>query len=412
MINIVKIKLGVPMKNIFYLFLVFLTATIFWGCSPKSWEFAQNEYSRGNIYEAVKWSASTLREKPNYKDAVVFLSNVLPTTYNDLYQKAKSSEARNNWDDAVGWYRQLKAISDIAQSIPPQTDEDTKAVVKFETKDVSSELDNAINKAAEFHYNAAVNFENSSKSKDAAKEYTKALEYIPNYKDASERYEKMRTAAIKRVAIMTFENKSGKEHFGAIGENISDQSISAAMSDSKNMEFLEFVTRDRLNELMGEKQLGEVGQLDEKTASNAGKVLGIHSFVFGKVNTVSINTPPETKTDVQQKATLYDSKSKKNYDVSAMVTVTTRKASATVKCTYQIIDVSKGTIVKSGTVDGTEDVVVKFGRFRGQEAALNNEYRNLCSKEEEYPPSEDVLVTKAIEKLSKKLATEVAGYFR
>jgi tetratricopeptide (TPR) repeat protein len=400
------------MKNIFYLFVVLLSVTIFYGCTPKAWELAQSEYSRGNIYEAVKWSASTLREKPNYKDAIVFLSDVLPTTFNNLYQKAKSSEARNDWDNAVDIYRQITKISDVAKSILPQTDEDTKAVVKFETKDVSSELENAINKAAELHYNAGVNFENSSRSKDAAKEYTKALEFIPNYKDASERYEKMRTAAIKRVAIMTFENKSGKEQFGAIGENISDQSISSAMSDNKNMEFLEFVTRDRLNELMSEKQLGQIGQLDEKTASNAGKVLGIHSFVFGKVNSIAINTPPETKSDVQQNATLYDSKTKQNYNVSAMVTVTTRKASATIKCTYQIIDVTKGTIVKSGTVEGIEEVIIKFGRFRGQESALNNEYRNLCSQEEGYPPSEDVLVTNAIEKLSQKLATEVAGYFR
>jgi tetratricopeptide (TPR) repeat protein len=400
------------MKNIFLLFCCAFFIILLWGCTPKGWEYAQKEYAQGNNYEAVKWTASTLREKPNYKDAVVFLSNVLPTIYNDLHQKAKASESRNDWDNAVAWYRQLKSISDIVQSIPPQTDEDTKAVVKFETKDVSSELDNAINKAAELHYNAGVNLENSSRSKEAAKEYTKALEYIPNYKDASERYEKMRTAAIKRVAIMPFENKSGKEQFGAIGENLSDQSISAAMSDSKNMEFLEFVTRDRLYELMSEKQLDDFGQLDEKTASNAGKVLGIHSFVFGKVNTIAINTPPETKTDVQQTATLYDSKTKQNYNVSATVTVTTRKSSATLKCTYQIIDVSKGTIVKSGTVDWTEEAIIKFGRFRGQESALNYEYRNLCSKEEEHPPSEDILVTNAIEKLSRKLATEVAGYFR
>lgn len=400
------------MKNVFYLFIAFLVVAIFYGCSPKTWEFAQREYANGNIYEAVKWSASTLKEKPNYKDAIVFLSSVLPTTYNDLYPKAKSSESRSDWDNAVGIYRQITRISDVVKTIPPQTDEDTKAIVKFETKDVSSELENAINKAAEKHYNAGINLENSSRSKDAAKEYTKALEYIPNYKDASERYERMRTAAIKRVAIMTFENKSGKEQFGAIGENISDQSISSAMSDSKNMEFLEFVTRDRLNELMAEKQLGQVGQLDEKTASNAGKVLGIHSFIFGKVNNVSINTPPETKASFNQNKTLYDYKTKQNYNVSAIAYITTRKASATVKCTYQIIDVSKGTIVKSGTVDGTEEVVIKFGKFTGQQAALDNENLNLCSKDEEYPPSEDVLVTKAIEKLSQKLATEVASYFR
>lgn len=400
------------MKKFSYLFVVLLLISLFVGCTPKEWEYAQKEYSQGNIYEAVKWSAKTLREKPNYKDAIVFLSDVLPSTYNNLYQEAKSAEAQKNWDKAVYIYRQITKISDVAKSILPQKDEDTNTIVKFETKDVSSELGNAINKAAESHYNAGVNFENSSRPKDAAKEYTKALEFIPNYKDASERYEKMRIAAIKRVAIMPFENKSGKGQFGAIGENISDQTISYAMNNKRNMEFLEFVTRDRINELMTEKQLGNLGQLDKKTASKAGKVLGINFFVFGIVNTIAINTPPETKSEVKQEATLYNYKTKQNYNVAAMVTVTTRKASATIICTYQIIDVSKGTIVKSGTVEGTEKVIIKFGRFRGQEAALNYEYRNLSSKEDEYPPSEDILVTKATEKLSQKLATEIAGYFR
>jgi len=400
------------MKNVFSLFIILFTIVLFWGCTPKAWEYSQVEYSKGNIYEAVKWSASTLKENPNYKEAIVFLSDVLPSTYNDLYQEAKSSEAKNDWDNAVEIYRQITKISDVAKSILPQTDEDTEAIVKFETKDVSSELENAINKAAELHYKAGINFENSSRSKDAAKEYTKALEYISNYKDAADRYEKMRTAAIKRVAIMPFENKTGKVQFGEIGENITDQAISSAMSDIKNMEFLEFVTRDRLNELLSEKQLGQTGQLDEQTASNAGKVLGLHSFVFGKINTIAINTPPEIITQVEQNKQLWDSKTKQNYTVSARVTVTTRKATATIKCSYQIIDVTKGTIVKSGTVEGTEEFVIKYGRFKGEQSALDNYYLGLCSTEEEYPPSEDVLVTNAMEKLAKKLAKEIAGYFR
>ena len=400
------------MKNSFYLFVVLFLVSLLGGCSPKSWESAQKEYSKGNIYEAVRLSARTLKEKPNFTEAIVFLSDVLPSTYNDLYQKAKSSEAKNDWDNAVDMYRQITEISDVAKSILPQTNEDTGETVKFETKDVSSELENAINKAAELHYNAGLNFEDLSKSKDAAKEYTKALEYIPNYKDAKERYEKMRTAAIKRVAVMMFENKSGKEQFGAIGENISDLIISYAMSNRKNMEFLEFVTRDRLNELMAEKQLGDLGQLDEKTASDAGVVLGIHSFVFGKVNSIIINTPPETTTDVNQKKTFRNPDTGNKYDVTALVTVTTRKSSAKVKCTYQIIDVTKGTIMKSGTVVGTEEVVIKFGRYRGDENALDNEYLALCSKDEDYPPSEDVLVSRAIDKTAKNLANELAGYFR
>lgn len=382
------------------------------GCAPKMWEYAQKEYAAGNMFYAIKYSAETLHEKPNYKDAITMLKNTIPMMYGSLLEKAKDYESHEDWDSAVDTYKQIKSISDIAESIPPQTDEDSKEVIKFNTKNVSNELENAINHAAEKHYKMALNYENGYRSKDAAKEYSRAMDYVVNYKDSAERYDKMRTAAIKRIAVVPFENKSGKQEYGDVGENISDQAIGYAMEDSKSVEFIEFVTRDRLNELMNEKQLSQSGIVDEKTASKAGKVLGIYAFVFGKVNSIVINTPPQTQAEYDQSKRLHDYNTKKDYDVYARVIVTTRKASANVKCTFQIIDVSKGIIVKSGTITGMKDFIVQFGKYRGQEAALDNYYRNLCSKQEEYPPSNDVLVAGALEDAAKKLSDEVTGFFR
>ena len=382
------------------------------GCAPKMWEYAQKEYAAGNMFYAIKYSVETLREKPNYKDAVVLLKNILPITYNSLQEKVDNYKATEDWDNVVDTYKQIQSISEIVETIPPQTDEDTKEVTKFDSKNVSQELENAINHAAEKHYKTALGYERTSNSKEAAKEYRRAMDYVSNYKDSAERYERMRTAAIKRIAVMPFENKSGKQEYGDVGENISDQAIGYAMEDSRNVEFLEFVTRDRLNELMNEKKLDQSGIVDEKTASRAGKVLGVYAFVFGKVNSIVINTPPETKAEYNQSRRLHDYSTKKDYDVYARVFVTTRKASANVKCTYQIIDVSKGTIVKSGTVSGVKDFMVQFGVFQGQEAALDNYYRNLCSKQEEYPPSNDVLVSSAIEDAAKKLSDEITGFFK
>lgn len=398
-------------KNTYILIVILLVSIIWYGCAPKSWNYAQQEATSGNNVAAIYHIASTLKEEPNYSDAIKLLQEILPVTFRDIYDKAQSSQNLNDWDSAVQYYLKIEEINNIIGSIAHQKDEETGKFITFERMDISKNLADAKEKAAELHYQNGQKFEQTSKFKEAAKEYSKALEFSPGYKDASERYDVNRSGAVQRVAIMNFENKSGKGQFGDLGDNVSAQSISFAMSSSKNMEFLEFVTRDRLSELMAEKELGDIGQLDDKTASNAGKVLGIHSFVFGKIISVITNTPPEIITKVQQNGQVYNPKTQKNVPVSALVTVKTRKASATVKCTYQIINVAKGTIVKSGTIEGIENQEIKFGGYTGDEAALDSYHRLLCSTDESYPPSEDELVSKAIEVLSAKLAKELVTHF-
>ena len=56
--------------------------------------------------------------------------------------------------------------------------------------------------------------------KRAAKEFKVVEEFVPGYKDVQIRYEQSRNAGVKRMAIPTFEDKSGKARaYGALDGN-------------------------------------------------------------------------------------------------------------------------------------------------------------------------------------------------
>lgn len=82
---------------------------------------------------------------------------------------------------------------------------------------------------------------------------------------------------IKRVAVIPFDTK-GYRGF--------DQNCDIAMADLYSVELLktgyyEVVERSRLEKIVNELGIQMSGLVDEKTASKAGKLLGVNGLVFG-----------------------------------------------------------------------------------------------------------------------------------
>ncbi len=389
-----------------------LSLLIVAGCGPASWSHAERAYRAGDMVAAVRYAVQTLREEPGYADAVDFLARELPRTYEDYSSRAQRAERAGDWDEAYRLYSEILAMSDEVRSLPPQVHEDTKQTVTFATKDVEREHQNARKNAADKHYKAGISYEGQGMAKDAAKEFSRTLDYIDPYEDAAQRYEKNRQAAVKRIAVMPFDNLSGKDYYGAIGTVVADRLISDAMSDPANMEFLEFVTREKITELIRELKFEQGAYVDPTTAAQIGKLLGIHSFVFGKITSISTDYPPDMVATYEEKDEISQGKDKPKRTVRATVTAITRRATARFDCSYQIVDVTRGTIVKSGNVPRREIVEIKFGRYKGDKEALSHASRELCGRREAYPPPDDELVNQAAMSAARELAHEVAGFFR
>ncbi len=156
-------------------------------------------------------------------------------------------------------------------------DKRTKRPIKFKLGSYDEKLRKAKTKAAEAHYQEGLRLsklEGIDIQKEAAKEFAAAERYAPGYKDAGSLYQTTRQAGIKRMAIIPFEDRSGKkEAYGGVSENIADEAISEIMNDPSAIEFLEIITRDQLERIMQEQSLGLTGVIDDRTAVQLGKVL-------------------------------------------------------------------------------------------------------------------------------------------
>lgn len=382
------------------------------GCSSGSWGLSERAYQSGDMVGAVKFAVQTLREDPGHAEALDFLSRELPGIYDNHYARAQRAEGANDWDQAFMLYEDILAMSDAVAGLPPQRHEDTDQLVTLPTRDVEREFRNARGHAAEKHYQAGLSFEEQGMAKDAAKEFSRSLDYIADYKEARRRYERNRQAAVMRIAVMPFDNLSGKDWYGAIGTVVADRIISEAMENPKNMEFLEFVTREKIGELINELKFEQSEFVDPATAARIGKLLGIHAFVFGKITSVVTDYPPDVVATYKDEDEVSQGKDKPKRKVSATVTSITRRATAKLNTSYQIIDVERGTIVKSGNVPRLEIVEIVFGKYRGDKEALSYRSRQLCAVPEAYPPPDDELVNRAAEQAARDLAREIAGYFR
>lgn len=392
--------------------IIALAVLVLSGCGPASWNQARKSYERGDVVQSIEYSVQTLRQKPDHEEALDFLVDVLPKTYDDFYQKAKRAEGIEDWDAVAESYGTITKVSDMVRGLPRLTHPKTGLQVDLPTKNVDEELTAARKHAAEKSYTSGASLESAGRHKEAALAYSKALSYVPSYKDAAERYDRARAKAMERVVILSFENRTGAWQYAGVGDLIADGTASRVTANPGELEFVEFLTRQRLDQLIADKGLRGIRTVDQGNATEVGKSLGIQYFVFGQITSVVVTTPPETRSLINEESEVSGGKDRPNRRVHATVTVIKRQSTADLVCTYQVVDARRGTIVKSGSIPASISATVEFGRFKGDREALSYASRELCKREEAVPPPPDELVRQAAEKGSEDIAGELCGYFR
>lgn len=395
-----------------HVFSVITVGILLSACSPAPWRMAERAYNAGDMVSAVQYAVQTLRENPGYADALDFLTRELPVAYETFTTRAQRAERAGDWDAAFALYEDITVMSDAVSSLPLQRHEDTGQIVPLPTRGVDDELRNARLQAAEQHYATGLRMEEQGMAKDAAREFSLSLDYLPDYKDARQKYEINRKTAVMRIAVMPFDNLSGKEWYGAIGTIVADRIISAAMERPENMEFMEFVTREKIDDLIRELKFEQTEFVDAAGAARIGKLLDIHAFVFGKITSIVTDYPPDVVETYNEEKEISQGRDKPKKKVSATVTTVTRRAIGKLTSSYQIVDVERGTIVKSGTVPRAETVEIRFSRYRGDEQALSYRSRQLCSIPEAHLPPDDEMVSRVAEAAARDLARDIAAFFR
>lgn len=392
---------------------------------------ARQHWVQGNYDSAVFDCAKALKLKPDYEKAQVLIQDAFKAAVNAHQSKLaelQPSTAKFKWGDIVSEYEGLTKINKAIKELPTLRVKKTNAEITFEVTDISKELAEAKTNAAEAHYQEGLSLsqeEGVDIQKQAAKEYKAAMRYIPEYKDAAGLYEVARRKGIKRIAVIPFEDKTGKAgKYGDMSGMIVDDIVSDVMNDASAMEFLEIISRDQLEAVMLEQNLGLTGILDDNTAMAIGKVLGVHELLTGKISQI-VYTPVNTVTkNVRQEGTIrveagtYKDKKGKtrtkyvDKDVYADVRVYTRTTKAKITGSYRIIEVKTAKLKKSESFTGNANWEHAWATFRGDERALDRATSRLVSASEEPAPVETEMINRAGKSLSQSLSRTLKEYAR
>jgi len=157
-------------KACLYLILISIALT---GCSAskKALKEAKKLADAGLYVEAAEQDLKALKEKPDFKEALVHLREVGPKAYYELIKRAGTHEAAENWDLAVKEYEHL---DHLLRNF-------SRYGVVFETVNIKERLSRAKKRAAAYHYANAETFFKNRRWQNAAFAYLKAHEHIDNY---------------------------------------------------------------------------------------------------------------------------------------------------------------------------------------------------------------------------------------
>jgi tetratricopeptide (TPR) repeat protein len=460
----------------FLLALAGIFAVIVTGCATFSdygrlEKSARENYQRGNYDQAMFSVVRSLQIKPDYKDSQALVQDTFPRAIEKhlvSIEEAKNGNAKFRWDRVVSEYDALIKVNQAARSLPVLIDEESKVAITFNVQDYTLGLSEAKTNAAEEHYQegrrlfgkagimirdqASKEFSSAngfvpqykdastlaaegyyqeglllSKNdtvdiqKQAAKAFTAAQQFVPGYKDAAVLYDRARKAGVKRIAIIPFEDKSGKgSRYGAVADAIVDGIVSEVMNDSSATEFLEIISRDQLDRVMQEQRLGTTGLIDQNTAVQLGKLLGVHEIVTGKITQIAVSPEQTTTRNAREKVTVIcnrtyerDGKTKcLDDDVFANATIYDRKAGVTIAGTYSVIDVKTAALKQSKTLDGKYAFSTRWATFSGDERALSADTKRLASVSEEHAPVVEEMVNSAMKDLTYQLSKTFKDYAR
>lgn len=451
------------MNRLFTSFCLFtiLSTGILSAQNPRQLErSAQAHYQRKEYLDAIKDLVHALKIKPRHKDSQEAIVWMFPKSIEACKDLLKKSEETCVFIDSgteslrekeekkleekrkmINIYKYINALNAEVKSLPPIELRKENRMLEFDIEDqglnimkVTREIEQMKETIAEEYYNEGLLLmaeDTPGKQKAAAKKFAKAQEYIPKYKDAAELYEQARKAAVQRVAVVPFENKSGKGHLGAVEETLADM-LTASLVAS---EFVDVISRAELEQVLAEQKLELSGVIDDNTAVEVGKILGVNYIITGKITQIATNNPSTQVRSIQdsKQITIYadtgeevttgaavvnmigtlaggETRKTREKTVNALVTEYTQIATAKISGSYKLIDIETAQIKETSAYTEKAEFKSQWGGYTGDKRALSPQNVKLCQQQQQPVPSSEEMVSTCIEKLAKSLTNDINKY--
>jgi len=369
------------------LFLVLLSVIIL-SCAT-----GKKALQKGNYFSAVTKAVERLKSDPDNKKASQVLKDGYPLAIDWSQEEMDlvlSSNPAFKWETAINLMTQVNRLSDLIRSTP------AARKIILNPKSFPSELNMALEKAAEERFNAGINEmdQNTRESARAAFEhFYKTDQFIPGYKDVLEKLETAKEIAtlkviVEAVTVHTRKYKLSSEFFyNQVFEFLNNKYpnegfvhfYSPQQAENYNIEQPDFIVQMEFYDF-------SVGNLTRNEKEEIVK------------NRVEINTRDTTKVEY------------KTY--SAKLKTYTDEVVSGGRLSYKIIDFSNDNLLRDNLIPGSFTWINDYAIFAGDIEALNkNQFELTKRKALPLPPQQDLFIefTKPI---YEKLTSQLNSFFR
>jgi len=291
----------------------------------------------------------------------------IPRPYIDKYNESKEilaeryySSGKRKFDN--GSYQ--SAITDLKKSLTYKSYYKDASSLISEAKDAKNLAD------AERYYKYGVSKLNSGNYRAAYKDFGTCLSYKSYYKDAKTLQNEALEKGIVRIGVFEFKNDT--RVYGAHGTLYSYVVSNAVKNKSP---FIKVIDRNNLDRLLREQKLGMSGIVDESSAAQAGKMLGLDYVVIGRL----INVSKTGGTPTSEKVSCFELYPVKGSDGKSSLRgrpasfyLYEGSSTVTFEAKYQLISVETGEIISDDIISSSDNDHVKYATYRG-------DYTKLCA---------------------------------
>lgn len=342
---------------------------------------------------AARKAVEAVGHARDYPEARALWGRVWERALAETLQLVGDAEGTGDWATAVRVLDELQGLVERARQLDLPTP----------MAPITERLTAARHQAAEVHYADGLRHETAGRLKEAAISFRTATSYVPDYKDAQARYLKDRDAAIARVAVLPFENRSG---YPGVAEMLSDKLLGQLLGAQG--EFVRYVDRQHLDALIKEASFQASGMVDTDTAVRLGKMAGVRYLVVGRVTQTSATTPRNSRLR-QDSARLIRDASGRDIPVSCSYTKHELIHEVIVTASLQLLDVVSGQVLEAtSSTERRRDSAEWIDQLYGDERALDHRTNHLRYASH-YPKSHAQLIADTTDVLSRRFAKVVAG---
>ncbi|MEL6535660.1 MAG: hypothetical protein AAFQ98_09630, partial [Bacteroidota bacterium] len=325
---------------------------------------------QGNYYEAVTQAIDRLRQNPDSKKATATLRDgygLAVKYYTDQIQSAEDSADPFRYESIMNSYASLNSLYDAIMRCPA-----CQRIVS-NPRNYIRQYDGALRQAVEARYQAGLaNLDENDRerSKEAYWHFERAEQIQPNYKDTRQRLVQALDFATLHVVVDVAPVPGRYELSNEFFANKLFQTIDGP-AVNRFVRFYSVNEADRLRLDNPDQVL--VMQFDDFVVGETHTNRATETISRDSVNTGSVKVNGET-------VPVYST-------VEAKLSVFTRTVVSRGLLDMRVYDGNSRRVLMQEKMPGEFAWTTQWGRYQGDERALNDDQKDLCELDEAFPPS-------------------------